>query len=201
MPVVAIELDHDSIGDERIDGELTADYVLFHVLEAEKVQHGVSITLESVGPDLLLGCIRGDKVGLIFRVGLAAWDRAVFDIVQLGAGRRPFERVPATLAGVNGFSATLPFVGVRGAAEVIPKSKTMFGDVDRCFAYGALERLAVFLFGFRRSAVAGDRAKPLSGWKVVGYGFAAGGTNDGANLIAEDSFHALIIGAQSNRLC
>lgn len=120
MPVITIKLDDDI--ERRYEGvntKLVTDKILAFIRHTDLIKQSISCTLQIVrSHGKLLGIHLAQKVGA-FWVGIAAGNRAILDVVGLGAGRRPLELLATDDARICILVAALPFICMLNAAKVV----------------------------------------------------------------------------------
>lgn len=158
VPIIAVELnDNAHRGDKGIDTKLIPYQILPFIRNAKLVKQGISKPLKVVGMLCKLFGIHAAQQKRAIRIGIAAFDRTVFDIIGFAARSRPQKRLAAHLTNMAGFVTPLPVVRVFGAAEImLGKLQPFRRQVERFSAKLASYFLPILALWSARYAVAGQ---------------------------------------------
>jgi len=190
MPVVTIELDdHTDAREKSIYAKLSADGVLWNVVDAEFVQNAIADSFNRGCFYSLLLCIHLDKTFAQFRIRISTSQRAILWVALSRCGGRQPELSAAHFASITFLISALPFVMMLFGTKVV-STVSVFLNIDSFSAQPALDHFsgassrAGLLF-----SIAVQRTKSLSRTQVAGCNFSAALADDGADFVSELPLH------------
>lgn len=194
MPIIAVKLNHDANGrNEGIDTELATDKMLTLVNNTKRIKQSITLALITVRVQSLLSGIRSNQLGVSTRVGIAASQRAISDIVSLVAGWRPLKSLTTYLADMLSFISSLPLIGMIVGAEVNRLAEAIGGNIDWGVTDSASHGLPRFPLWATRLAVAIQRAISLVRSQVPRNGLTTSNAGYSSYFVAFRALHNLSI--------
>lgn len=183
VPVVTVELNHDvQRGQKRIDAEFPVDHVLPLESHSKAVEHGVAQALATRQLQTLLPIVHDSKLSIFGGIGVAALERAVPNVVRLGARRGPAESPAAYLTNVGALVPTLVLISAGFRAKV-RRFHSGWWPVDGLTALGTRHLAAAASTSRTRRPCASLRAVPPRRREAPCFNLAAATANNCANSV------------------